>query len=75
MLLVYPLTAQSIVGTGLFQPRRCCGVARREPRPHRKRRSASEVWLLVTSIPRVLLGPNMSIRVLDRARRVRRSCS
>jgi uncharacterized membrane protein YfcA len=69
MLLVYPLTAQKIVGTDLFHAAALLWVAGASHLAHGNVDLRAMAWLLVGSIPGVLLGSNMSVRVPDRALR------
>jgi uncharacterized protein len=70
MLMVYPLTAQKIVGTDLFHAAALLWVAGASHLAHGNVDLHAMAWLLLGSIPGVLLGANMSIRVPDRALRV-----
>jgi uncharacterized membrane protein YfcA len=70
MLVVYPLTAQKIVGTDLFHAAALLWVAGASHLAHGNVDLHAMAWLLVGSIPGVLLGSNMSIRVPDRALRI-----
>jgi len=70
MLMVYPLTAQKIVGTDLFHAAALLWVAGASHLVHGNVDLHAMAWLLVGSIPGVLLGSSMSIRVPDRALRV-----
>ena len=70
MLLVFPLTAQKIVGTDMLPRRGAALGRRRRPPAPRQRRPARDGWLLVGSIPGVLIGSHLSIRVPERALRV-----
>jgi hypothetical protein len=70
MLMVYPLTAQKIVGTDLFHAAALLWVAGASHLAHGNVDLHAMAWLLVGSIPGVLLGSNMSIRVPDRALRI-----
>src|SRR5712691_6986266 len=69
MLLVYPLTAQKIVGTDLFHASALLWVAGTSHLLHGNVNTHAMAWLLVGSIPGVLLGSHLSIRVPDRALR------
>ena len=69
MLLVYPLTAQKIVGTDLFHAAALLWVAGASHLLHGNVDLHAMAWLLVGSIPGVLLGSHMSIRVPDRGLR------
>jgi uncharacterized membrane protein YfcA len=70
MLLVYPLTAQKIVGTDMFHAAALLWVAGTSHLLHGDVNKHAMAWLLVGSIPGVLLGSQMSIRVPERALRV-----
>jgi uncharacterized membrane protein YfcA len=70
MLLVYPLTAQKIVGTDLFHAAALLWVAGASHLVHGNVDLHAMGWLLVGSIPGVLLGSNMSVRVPDRSLRL-----
>jgi uncharacterized protein len=70
MLLVYPLTAQKIVGTDMFHAAALLWVAGVSHLLHGDVDKHAMAWLLVGSIPGVLLGSQMSIRVPERALRV-----
>jgi uncharacterized protein len=70
MLLVYPLTAQRIVGTDLLHAALLLWVAGTGHLLHGNVDLHAMGWLLVGSIPGVLLGSHLSIRVPDRALRV-----
>jgi uncharacterized membrane protein YfcA len=70
MLLVYPLTAQKIVGTDIFHAAALLWVAGLGHLLHGNVSVHAMAWLLVGSIPGVLLGSSMSIRIPDRALRL-----
>jgi uncharacterized protein len=70
MLLVYPLTAKKIVGTDMFHAAALLWVAGTSHLIHGDVNLHAMVWLLVGSIPGVLLGSQMSIKVPDRALRI-----
>jgi uncharacterized membrane protein YfcA len=70
MLLVYPLTAQKIVGTDLFHAAGLLWVAGASHLAHGNVDLHAMAWLLVGSIPGVLIGSNMSVRVPDRGLRI-----
>jgi uncharacterized protein len=70
MLLVYPLTAPKIVGTDMFHAAALLWVAGVSHLLHGDVDTHAMAWLLVGSIPGVLLGSQMSIRVPERALRV-----
>jgi uncharacterized membrane protein YfcA len=70
MLLVYPLTAQKIVGTDMFHAAALLWVAGTSHLLHGDVNLHAMAWLLVGSIPGVLLGSQMSIKVPERALRI-----
>jgi uncharacterized protein len=70
MLFVYPLTAQKIVGTDVAHAAALLWVAGVSHLAHGDVDRHALAWLLVGSIPGVLLGANLSIRVPERALRV-----
>jgi uncharacterized protein len=70
MLLLFPLTAPKIVGTDLFQAAALLWVAGVSHLLHGDVDTHAMAWLLVGSIPGVLLGAQMSIKVPERALRV-----
>jgi uncharacterized membrane protein YfcA len=70
MLLVYPLTAQKIVGTDIFHAAALLWVAGLGHLLHGNVSLDAMAWLLVGSIPGVLLGSSMSIRIPERALRL-----
>jgi uncharacterized membrane protein YfcA len=70
MLLVYPLTAVKIVGTDMLHAAALLWVAGTSHLLHGDVDTHAMAWLLVGSIPGVLLGAQMSIRVPERALRV-----
>ena len=70
MLFVYPLTAQKIVGTDMFHAAVLLWVAGTSHLLHGDVNTHAMAWLLVGSIPGVLIGSNMSIKVPERALRV-----
>jgi hypothetical protein len=69
MLLVFPLTAQKIVGTDVFHAAALLWVAGASHLAHGNVDLGAMGWLLIGSIPGVLLGSQMSIRIPDRALR------
>jgi uncharacterized membrane protein YfcA len=69
MLLVFPLTAQKIVGTDVAHAAALLWVAGVSHLLHGNVDTNAMAWLLVGSIPGVLLGSNLSIRVPERALR------
>ncbi len=70
MLLVYPLTARKIVGTDLLHAAALLWVAGTSHLLHGNVDLHAMAWLLIGSIPGVLLGSQMSIKVPERALRV-----
>jgi len=70
MLFVYPLTAQKIVGTDVAHAAALLWVAGVSHLAHGDVDRHALVWLLVGSIPGVLIGSNLSIKVPERALRV-----
>jgi uncharacterized membrane protein YfcA len=70
MLLVFPLTAQKIVGTDMTHAAMLLWVAGASHLLHGNVDLHAMAWLLVGSVPGVLLGSNLSIRVPDRALRL-----
>jgi uncharacterized membrane protein YfcA len=70
MLLVYPLTAQKIVGTDMFHAAALLWVAGISHLAHGDVDKHAIAWLLVGSVPGVLLGSQLSIKVPERALRV-----
>ncbi len=70
MLLVYPLTARKIVGTDMLHAAMLLWVAGTGHLLHGNVDLHAMAWLLVGSIPGVLLGSQMSIKVPERALRI-----
>jgi uncharacterized membrane protein YfcA len=70
MLLIYPLTAKKIVGTDVFHAAALLWVAGASHLAHGNVDLHAMGWLLVGSIPGVLLGSQMSIRIPDTALRI-----
>jgi uncharacterized membrane protein YfcA len=70
MLFAYPLTAQKIVGTDLAHAAALLWIAGSAHLLHGSVDVHAMTWLLVGSIPGVLIGSQMSIRVPDRALRI-----
>jgi uncharacterized membrane protein YfcA len=70
MLLLYPLTAQKIVGTDMTHAAALLWVAGASHLAHGNVDLHAMGWLLVGSIPGVLIGSQMSIKVPDRALRI-----
>jgi uncharacterized membrane protein YfcA len=69
MLLIYPLTARKIVGTDVFHAAALLWVAGASHLLHGNVDLHAMAWLLVGSIPGVLLGSQMSIKIPDAALR------
>ena len=69
MLLLFPLSAVQIVGTDLMHAALLLWVAGAGHLLHGNVDLHAMSWLLVGSIPGVLIGSNLSIRVPDRALR------
>jgi uncharacterized membrane protein YfcA len=69
MLLLYPLTAPRIVGTDLLHAALLLWVAGAGHLLHGNVDLHAMAWLLVGSIPGVLLGSHLSIRVPEKALR------
>jgi uncharacterized protein len=70
MLFVYPLTAQKIVGTDVAHAAALLWVAGVSHLAHGDVDKHALAWLLVGSIPGVIVGANLSIRVPERALRI-----
>ena len=70
MLLIYPLTAPKIVGTDMLHAALLLWVAGAGHLLHGNVDLHAIAWLLVGSVPGVLLGSHLSIRVPERALRV-----
>jgi hypothetical protein len=70
MLLIYPLTARKIVGTDVFHAAALLWVAGASHLLHGNVDLRAMAWLLVGSIPGVLLGSQMSIKIPDTALRI-----
>jgi uncharacterized membrane protein YfcA len=70
MLLLFPLSARRIVGTDLLHAAMLLWVAGAGHLLHGNVDLHAMAWLLVGSIPGVLLGSHMSIRVPERALRI-----
>jgi uncharacterized membrane protein YfcA len=70
MLLVYPLTAVKIVGTDMSHAAALLWVAGISHLLHGDVDTHAMAWLLVGSIPGVLLGSQLSLKVPDRGLRV-----
>jgi len=70
MLFVYPLTSQKIVGTDMFHAAVLLWVAGTSHLLHGDVDTHAMAWLLVGSIPGVLIGSSLSIKVPERSLRV-----
>ena len=70
MLLVYPLSAPRIVGTDLLHAALLLWVAGAGHLLHGNVDLHAMAWLLVGSIPGVLVGSHLSVRVPERALRI-----
>ena len=69
MLLVYPLTAQKIVGTDMAHAAALLWVAGTSHLLHGNVDVHAMLWLLVGSIPAVVVGSTLSVRVPERSLR------
>ena len=70
MLFAYPLTAQKMVGTDMFHAAVLLWVAGISHLLHGDVDKHAIAWLLVGSIPGVLVGSHLSIRVPERSLRL-----
>jgi uncharacterized membrane protein YfcA len=70
MLIVYPLTAAKIVGTDIFHAAALLWVAGFGHLVAGNVDLHATGWLLIGSIPGVLLGSQLTVRLPDRALRV-----
>jgi uncharacterized membrane protein YfcA len=70
MLFVYPLTAPKMVGTDMFHAAVLLWVAGTSHFLHGDVDKHAMAWLLVGSIPGVLIGSSLSIKVPERSLRV-----
>jgi uncharacterized protein len=70
MLIVYPLTAAKIVGTDIFHAAALLWVAGAGHMLAGNVDFAATGWLLIGSIPGVLLGSQVTVKLPDRALRV-----
>jgi uncharacterized membrane protein YfcA len=70
MVLVYPLTMPRIVGTDIFHAAALLWVAGFSHLLHGNVDLRAMAWLLLGSIPGVLLGSKLTVRVPDGALRV-----
>jgi uncharacterized membrane protein YfcA len=66
MLFAYPLTAQKMVGTDLFHAAVLLWVAGISHLLHGDVNKHAMVWLLVGSVPGVLIGSHLSVRAPER---------
>jgi hypothetical protein len=69
MLFLYPLTAKKMVGTDMFHAAVLLWVAGASHLLHGDVDKHAMAWLLVGSIPGVLIGSNLSVRVPERSLR------
>jgi uncharacterized membrane protein YfcA len=70
MLLVFPLTAAKIVGTDLFHAAALLWVAGLSHLLHGNVDLGAMGWLLIGSIPGVLIGSQLTVRLPDRELRI-----
>ncbi len=70
MLILFPLSAARVVGTDIFQAAALLWVAGAGHMIAGNVNLHATGWLLIGSIPGVLLGSNVSVRLPDRALRV-----
>ena len=70
MLLVFPLTAAKIVGTDIFHAAALLWVAGIAHLIHGNVDLGATAWLLVGSIPGILLGSQITVRLPERSLRV-----
>ena len=70
MLLVFPLTAAKIVGTDIFHAAGLLWVAGISHLLHGNVDLGAMGWLLLGSVPGILLGSQLTVRLPDRALRV-----
>jgi uncharacterized protein len=70
MLLVFPLTAAKIVGTDIFHAAALLWVAGIAHLIHGNVDLGAMGWLLLGSIPGILIGSQMTVRLPDRSLRV-----
>ncbi|MDQ3822220.1 MAG: sulfite exporter TauE/SafE family protein [Actinomycetota bacterium] len=70
MLLVFPLTAVKIVGTDIFHASALLWVAGLSHLAHGNVDLVAMAWLLVGSVPGVLLGSRLTVRLPDTTLRV-----
>jgi uncharacterized membrane protein YfcA len=70
MLLVYPLTAAKIVGTDIFHAAALLWIAGLSHLFHGNVDLGAMAWLLLGSVPGILLGSQMTVKLPDRELRV-----
>jgi uncharacterized protein len=70
MLLVFPLTAAKIVGTDIFHAAALLWVAGLAHLIHGNVDLGAMAWLLLGSIPGILIGSRLTVRLPDRSLRV-----
>jgi uncharacterized protein len=70
MLLVFPLTAAKIVGTDIFHAAALLWVAGLSHLLHGNVDVGAMAWLLVGSVPGVLVGSRLTVRLPDRTLRI-----
>jgi uncharacterized protein len=70
MLLVFPLTAAKIVGTDIFHAAALLWVAGLSHLVHGNVDLGAMAWLLIGSIPGILIGSQMTVRLPERSLRV-----
>jgi uncharacterized protein len=70
MLLIYPLSARRIVGTDMLHASLLLWVAGAGHLLHGNVNLHAMAWLLVGSIPGVLIGSHLSVRVPERSLRI-----
>ncbi len=70
MLFAYPMTAKKIVGTDMFHAAVLLWVAGISHLLHGDVDKHAIAWLIVGSIPGVLIGSNLSVRVPERSLRI-----
>jgi uncharacterized protein len=70
MLLVFPLTAAKIVGTDIFHAAALLWVAGIAHLIHGNVDLSAMAWLLLGSIPGILVGSQMTVKLPDRSLRV-----
>jgi uncharacterized protein len=70
MLLVFPLTAAKIVGTDIFHAAALLWVAGLSHLAHGNVDLGAMAWLLLGSIPGILIGSQMTVRLPERSLRV-----